>query len=424
MIATRSNRTMQRPTLPRLLWAIAPAAACLLASAPASSSDSCKLFLHSNQQTPLFTAWLQPPHGPGIANEWGNNSSRFSGDDMKYYQPAYWWQSSSATIEARDTDVYLYLFTGEHFDGSVAGLWCPKGKTCPFDLEPQINDKVRSFICQADYPRTTEQEWEVVEIPMVRLFEPIAEKILESIPQNKNLSAELEQLQITWTNLHATCEHALDLLEANETVVQGERLFSNLCGPAWPLSYKAKYVDLLRVSVQLEVTGCERIIWWFCRTKDMYIDMWVRPVLSDVDGFFRFTTHPAPPWHGGWFTVYVPGERARDAFTRGGTSLMSRLYDGGGDDLGDLLTQAVWNRIEQECAPDYWPGCYSWVVYKKSRLQLGYSRLAVSRSPLAHRIRLHERVLVALVPPTDPSRVGRPGHPLQPKQVARTFTSP
>lgn len=233
----------------------------------ASAADWCEVyseaFTGSQHQTSL-------PEANFNNDEWSNFSVRRVADELKIYNVFH--NVSSAKIRAYDSDVTLYAFTGDNFDGKVSPLHCEKGRVCTRQFGSEMNNNIGSFICQREYRRipkgdSLQKAWIAAnnpEFPMAELAQEIWDGTMKSMGDADMDNRSHRYTNVTWDTAYGR---------------------STTMGDA--KSWTQKYIDLIQIENRFagkpKYTGYTRQI----RTRT-----WIRPEL--VNRAFELNIYGTP----------------------------------------------------------------------------------------------------------------------------------
>ena len=90
---------------------------------------------------------------------WSNVSRRFEGENLRRHAPAIYNNLQSVRITAMGSDVTLYVYDDDNFNGTFQAVRVKKGSIGIWDFGSMRN-RVRSVICQRD-PRLTGADQDV-----------------------------------------------------------------------------------------------------------------------------------------------------------------------------------------------------------------------------------------------------------------------
>lgn len=233
---------------------------------PASATDYCQ-FYSNDDYTGSSKTFNLPQSGSLSGQNWGATSIR--GIGKSELTSVVYENAESVRIRALDSDVVLYVFNGEHFDGEFQVLRASRGKEIKWRYGSMRN-KIRSFICQRDdfIPANLSGLTEFMKnslLPSYFIADPITAKIHEAVRSQKdrfyNGKIDLKYGRLSWSTRYNTCRE-IDC--------------------ASPKTSQDKYRDYLKYSYKatgrLKADG---------KNYDMYITLWFQPKLKN--GSLSFT---------------------------------------------------------------------------------------------------------------------------------------
>lgn len=246
--------------LPLLVLLLLP-----LGAQRAEAADYCRFYSNSSYDGSVATYTLPDER---FGKPYGAVSLRRTGAQLKDGPPAVYRNAESVRIRASESDIVLYVFEGDDFDGKFQAVRCGRGKTCRWRYGSMRN-RIRSFICQRDDFVSTASLDELLEnqlLPSYLLADPITAEIHDGVRTQRRRflrdRIDLKHGRLFWSSSH-------DLCRTVRCVDGGEG------------EWRRKYRDYLRYSY--EASGRLRLdgIRYTIR-----IDLWIEPVL--VDGRLEF----------------------------------------------------------------------------------------------------------------------------------------
>ncbi len=199
---------MNRSLIFRLAILICAAAPSLMASR-ATATDYCRFYEDLNFYGDEYTAYL-PGVEDSLVDDWSSTSYRRSAEDFAGYHTEGHTQlygTSSVHVHAIDSDVTLYLYTGDHFDGTVYPFDCPRGSNCWISDLGWLEDSMGSFICQREYPAGLDDlEFNTVELPTLEIAEGFDGGIRASVDGNGDIDHNYPQYtRASWSTAYDRC---------------------------------------------------------------------------------------------------------------------------------------------------------------------------------------------------------------------------
>jgi hypothetical protein len=278
----------------------------------AIGADFCRFYSNNDWKGTSKTFDL-PQSGSLSGNSWGATSVRGAGKSE--LTSAVYENAESVRIRAFDSDVVLYVFSGEHFDGEFQALRVNRGNERDWRYGSMRN-KIRSFICQRDdfIPANLSGLTEFLKnslLPSYFIADPITAKIHASVRSQKdrfyNGKIDLKYGRLSWTTRYNTCREI------------------NCASPKTP---QDKYLDFLKYSYKatgrLKADG---------KNYDMYITLWFQPKLDK--GSLTFTERAWKVDVSNW----IWHNKIQDAIE----SQVKSQYDG----LGQELTKGFQDTIRK-----------------------------------------------------------------------------
>lgn len=278
----------------------------------AIAADFCR-FYSNNNWTGKSKTFDLPQSGSQSGNSWGATSIRGAGKSE--LTSAVYENAESVRIRAFDSDVVLYVFNGDHFDGEFQALRVHRGNERDWRYG-SMGNKIRSFICQRDdfIPANLSGLTEFLRnslLPSYFIADPITAKIHDAVRSQKdrfyNGKIDLKYGRLSWTTRYNTCREI------------------NCASPKTP---QDKYLDFLKYSYKatgkLKADG---------KNYDMYITLWFQPKLDK--GSLTFTERAWKVDVSNW----IWHSKIQDAIE----SQVKSQYDG----MGQELTQGFQDTIRK-----------------------------------------------------------------------------
>jgi hypothetical protein len=243
----------------------------LVHTAPASAQDKCEFFSGLDRTGDSVTYTLPSENVAG--QPWSNVSRRFEGANLKVHAPAIYSNLESVRITANDSDVTLYVYDGDNFDGRFQAVRFAQGGVHHWNFGSMRN-RVKSIICQRD-PRLPAGQ-QVVEllvgfqdnhlIPTSMLADAMTAEIHDLVRSERSRfydnKIDIRQGRMIWDTAHELCK-SVSCASIND-------------------EWRRKYWDFLRYSYKsrgrLKADG---------KTYTISIDIWIEPFLNDA-GDLRF----------------------------------------------------------------------------------------------------------------------------------------
>jgi hypothetical protein len=240
-------------------------------SSSASAQDKCEFFSDRNQQGARVNYNL--PDANVADQPWSNISRRFEGANLKQHAQAIYNNLESVRITAMDSDVTLYVYDEDNFNGRFQAIRFLRGNIGTWNLGSMRN-RVRSIICQRDARLAADAG--VIEllggfqnnhlIPTSPLANSITATVHDAVRAERGRfydhRLDIKQGRMIWETGHELCR-AVTCANISE---------------AW----RRKYWDFLRYSYKtsgrLKADG---------KTYTISIDIWIEPFL-DNNGDLRF----------------------------------------------------------------------------------------------------------------------------------------
>ncbi len=237
----------------------------------AFAQDRCEFFSDEDQKGANVNYNL--PDANVADQPWSNISRRFEGANLKQHAPAIYNNLESVRITAMDSDVTLYVYDGDNFDGRFQAIRVSRGNIGTWNFGSMRN-RVRSIICQRDARLPANAgEIELLGgfqnnhlIPTSLLADSITAQVHDAVRAERDRfydhRLDIKQGQIIWETGHELCR-AVTCANISE---------------AW----RRKYWDFLRYSYKtsgrLKADG---------KKYTISIDIWIEPFL-DNHGDLRF----------------------------------------------------------------------------------------------------------------------------------------
>ncbi|MFZ5442386.1 MAG: hypothetical protein ACOZQL_20420 [Myxococcota bacterium] len=286
---------MQRPTL--------FTAALLLLGTPALA-DTCRLYAGPDQSGdsksyPLPGVWetLSPV-------SWSTSSRRaLSGELPASVRD----NTESVRIEAHDSSIELFLFSGDNMDGTFERLGCSLGHVCNLPVTTLAN-KVRSINCQRDNRPASTQ------LPLPEIANQLTIQLDAEMPKSSKIADSFIRYgQLLWTNVRARCER------------DGVG-----CGAGWEFKYKDVLEYRGKFSLVLNPP-------WLTREYDVWFRFWIDPELTGPTRALRLEET--------WYKITVEPGLLAQQISDGLESGIDGLFDGE-QDLGDQLTTGLYDAVD------------------------------------------------------------------------------
>lgn len=232
-----------------------------------AGADQCSFFSEPDFSG-VSADYNLPRSGSHSGYAWGSTSVRMLGADLNRPGNAVYENAESARVKAEDSDVVLYVYRGEDFDGMFQALRCSQGNTCDWRLGSMRN-RARSFICQRDDLVHTPQNVSMAEVlesdllPTALFADPISARIHGKMKEGDNSfhQLSLERGRISWSTEHNMCR----TVQCQDPAAEGRRKYRDYL----EYSYKARG--------KLKADGVN---------YELYIHLWVEPFLDE--GKLRF----------------------------------------------------------------------------------------------------------------------------------------
>ena len=264
MTTFRPSRPRSDREKPYAAFALVLAVGCLfgLGTPAAASTDSCRFFANADfrgDQEVFHLPWSPPS---GLA--WSGTSVRRTGDQLDR-EGAIYRQAEGIRIEARRSDMVLYLFDGDNFDGKFQAFRCNQGsRPCIRRLTTNWRNRTRSFICQSDdfvsldgLDSLQEELQRNHLIPTALMAAPLTAQIHDAVraPTGGPIrirSTRLKYGRFVWTTRHELCRR----IDCQST------------------SWRDRYRDYLRYDYRVDVQLTGGTVWY-----RIYLKVWFQPVL-------------------------------------------------------------------------------------------------------------------------------------------------
>ncbi|WP_297772795.1 hypothetical protein [uncultured Roseovarius sp.] len=222
----------------------------------AEAQTSCEFFSDDNWNGSRVIYNL--PDGNLAGQPWSNQSRRFDGANLSQYARAIYKNVESVRITAGDSDVSLYVFDGEDYNGRFQVVRAAQGDTARWRFGSMAN-KVRSVVCQRDV-------FDAPSIPTSLIADAMTARIHDAVSEQRhrfyNHRIDIRQGRLSWENGHELCR-------------------SNNCAQI-DQPDRRKYWDFLRYSYKsrgrLKADGREYTI---------SIEIWIEPFVHDRRLRFR-----------------------------------------------------------------------------------------------------------------------------------------
>ncbi len=268
------------------LWGIASGAVAIgvLSAGTARAQDRCELFDSANLTGTAKTIGMSGPvtgssftgsPGNGV---WGNTSSRASGPMLGSMNNA----ATSLRIRAVDSDVALYYFDGDNFNGQGEVMHCKKGLVCSVNLTG-MNNRTSSVICQREFFRkakVSDPNADPLTVALAALSNPIINltsittQVDAKTQQLVAAEPQVDEFRPTWS------EDGWQLWSHTTWITEWEycRRYSLACASEPGMNFK----DYFQISkrFEVEINGEP-----FTADDDYVIefDYFIRPVIWDHD---------------------------------------------------------------------------------------------------------------------------------------------
>lgn len=275
--------------------------AVALCSAASWAGDSCRLYSSLNSAGGSQT-WDLPGVSETYSPAWWSTSSRRAiGSELA---ASVYDNAESVRIEAFDSNVELYVFTGDAMDGIFQRIFCEQGNVCTWNFGSMRN-QVRSMSCQRDFGLP-------LEIPTRDIADAITEGLDSELPTSSSINNSwIRYGQLQWTNVRSRCER--------EDVG---------CGGNW----EDKYKDTLeyRGKFELDINN------WVSH-YDARFRFWINPVVRTASHTLKFEET--------YFKITVESGLISQTIADGLADGIQPLFNGE-QDLGDSITEQVHAAIE------------------------------------------------------------------------------
>jgi len=246
--------------------------------------------------------------GENVASQpWSNVGRRFEGANLKVHAPAIYRNLESVRVVGGDTPVALYVYSGDHFDGTFQVVRAPAGGVANWNFGSMRN-KTRSIICQQEPEGGGGRQ--VFTIPMSMLADVMTAQVHDMVDREKhrfyNHDLDIRQGRLVWSTGHELCR-SLDCVSISDP-------------------WRRKYWDFLRFSYKsrgrLKADG---------KVYTISVDIWIEPYLQN--GTLRF--------RGDGYKVDVSNwiwhNRIRDGVKAGVADVFPTI----GEDIEDGLRDAI-----------------------------------------------------------------------------------
>ncbi len=240
-----------------------------LMTSPVWAEDFCR-FYSGNEWNGTSKNYPLASSGSLSGYNWGATSFRRTGKELKNTNSIVYKNAESVRIKAQKSDVVLYVFTGEHFDGKFQALRVKKGSSNFKWKFGSMRNKIRSFICQRDkfIPPSASAVSAFLNnhiLPMSFIADSITAMVHERVKKEKKrfYSISLKRGRISWSTRYNICR---------EINCSGDE---NLTG-------RRKFKDYLKFSYKsrgkLKADGAK---------YDINVTLWFQPVLDHGELEFR-----------------------------------------------------------------------------------------------------------------------------------------
>jgi hypothetical protein len=282
--------------------ALMAGALTLGAASVASAADNCQFFAEDHQEGAVATYNL-PAVAESSGTSWYAASSiRRSKNSLPDDGPVYN-NAESVRIVAHDSDVHLYTFTGDYFDGDVNVRRCEKGHTCAWTFGWMAN-KAHSFICQREH------EVGQMLLPTASIGDNMAKTLDGKLEDSKKIEDSATRYgRMKWSTGLSRCEGF------------------DICGPD---DVVLPYHDELMFSFKSEIDPE-----WVVREYNVWIDFWLRPRVHGTD-------HPFLISESAWHYQVESGPHA-DKIGDGLKAQIVKIFP----TLGETVTEGVWDAVKK-----------------------------------------------------------------------------
>ena len=233
---------------------------------------------------------------------WSNVSRRFEGANLKQYAPAIYKNVESVRITAQGSDVSLYVYDGNDYNGRFQVVRASEGDTIRWRFGSMRN-KVRSVACQRD-------DFDAPSIPTSLIADAMTARVHDEVRKERHRfydqRIDIRQGRLSWENGHELCRSV--------NCVQIER------------PDLRKYWDFLRYSYKsrgrLKADGKQYTI---------SIEMWIEPYLHNGSLSFRVDAWKVS------VTDWIWDKRIRESVENSLRGLVP--------DIGDTLAEEIRNQV-------------------------------------------------------------------------------
>jgi hypothetical protein len=278
------------------------AGALTLGAASVASADNCQYFADKDQEG-TYTIFPLPAVAESSGTAWYAASSiRRTKNNLPANGPTYG-DAESIKIVAKDSDVRLYTFTGDYFDGDVNVHTCEQGHTCSWNFGWMAN-KAHSFICQ--------REHEVGK--MLLPTSPIGNDMAKMLDDKLESSSKIEDSATRYGRMHWS---------TGLTRCEG----FNLCGPD---DTQLAYHDELMFSFKSELDPE-----WSIKEYNVWVDFWLRPRVKG-------TKNPLLVSESAWHYQVESGIHS-DKIADGLESNIKKVFP----TLGETITDGIWAAVKK-----------------------------------------------------------------------------
>jgi hypothetical protein len=244
---------------------------CLGYASAGFAQDQCEFFSDKDQRGERVNYLL--PDSNVAGQSWSNVSRRFEGANLKVHAHAIYKNLESVRITAMNSDVTLYVYDGDNFNGKFQAVRVKKGNVGTWNFGSMRN-RVRSIICQRD-PRLPASNG--------------VSALLTGFPKNHMIPTSLLADSITATVHDAVksqrkrfYHHRLDIKQGRIIWETGLEECRAVKCVSIQNDWRRKYWDFLRYSYKasgrLKADG---------KIYTISIDIWIEPFL-DSNGNIRF----------------------------------------------------------------------------------------------------------------------------------------
>ncbi len=271
-----------------------------LAAHTAHAADYCRVYSGNHQTGTSYDVDLPAVDATYSPLWYGSSSRRRTGAEKS----SIWYENGeSIRIRAMESDVVFYAYDDDWMNGDFQAVRCKKGNTCIWNYG-WMRNQMRSFNCQ--------REFSGGQIPTNEIADELTIQLDTELPKSSNIkNSWIRYGKLFWTNVRSRCERK-----------------DVGCSAGWD----RKYNDILEYNFKAELDVKPAI-----KHYDVWIDFWFHPQIVGTNKELHIDET--------YWRVSVESGVLHNALQDGIADEIKKLFDGGSDDVGEQVTDAIWDAV-------------------------------------------------------------------------------